>query len=303
MKEYDLLIIGMGAAGLTAALYGAGYNLKTLVVGEMPGGVTGEANEIRNFPSYKLIKGFELAEKMMNQIKDSEVDTVFGKVLNIEKKSGGFEIRIEKESFSSKKVVLATGTEVKKLGLEREKEFLGKGISYCATCDAAFYKRKIVGVVGGGNSALTSAMLIAKFAKKVYIIYRKDKFYKAFPSYVEKLNEETKIETIFSSNVTKLLGKEKLEGVFLDTGKKLKLDGLFIMIGGSPNVNLSKNLKIELENGHIKVDKFQETNLKGFFAAGDVTNNPLKQIITACSGGAIAANTSFKQITDDSTSK
>jgi len=300
MEKYDLLIIGMGVAGLTAAIYGAGYNLKTLVIGEMPGGTTGEADNIRNFPSYKLIKGFELAEKMMNQVKSSEVDIKFGKVLNIEKKSEGFKIQMEKESFFSKKLIIATGTEVRKLGLKREKEFLGKGISYCATCDAAFYKEKIVGVVGGGNSALTSAMLISNFAKKVYIIYRKDKFYKAFPSYVEKLNKNKKIETIFNSNVTEFLGKEKLDGVLLDTGKKLKLDGLFIMIGGSPNVNLSKDLKIELDNGHIKVDKFQETNHKGLFAAGDVTNNSLKQIITACSGGAIAADTAFKQITDGS---
>ena len=294
--KYDLLIIGTGAAGLTAAIYGRGYNLKTAVFGELPGGTVGEADEIQNFPSYKLIKGFELAKRMMDHAKDSGAEIKFEKVLEIKKKSNEFIVITNKDNYLSKKVIIATGLDVKKLGLKKEKEFLGKGISYCATCDAGFYKDKIVGIVGGGDAALTSAMLLSKFAKKVYIIYRRNKFFRALPVYINKIKENKKITSIFNSNVKELLGNEKLTGVLLDTKKKIKLDGLFIIIGGSPNVNVAKNLELETDNGYIKVDKFQRTNIKGLFAAGDVTNNHLKQIITACAEGAIAADSAYNEL-------
>ena len=191
---------------------------------------------------------------------------------------------------------MATGTKKRKLGLELEDKFLGKGISYCATCDAAFFKNKIVGVVGGSNSAITAALLLSKFANKVYIIYRKNEFFRAEPKLVEEVEKNEKIKPIFNSNVTELIGENKLEGVKLDNGDKLNLDGLFIEIGSVPNLKLAEELGIELEENHIKVDKKQRTNIRGVFACGDITNSPLKQIIVACAQGAIAANSAYEEL-------
>jgi thioredoxin reductase (NADPH) len=185
-----------------------------------------------------------------------------------------------------------------KIGLEKEGEFNGKGISYCANCDARFYKNKIVGVAGGGNSALTAALLLSEFAKKVYIFYRQGKFFRAENEWVKGVEDNQKIESVFNTIVTRLEGKKKLEGIEIETSgvkKEIKLDGLFVEIGGISNIKLAKLLGIELDGNFIKVDKEQRTNIEGVFAAGDVTNNPLKQIVTACGEGAIAAFEVYKE--------
>jgi len=299
MKKYDLIIIGAGPAGLTAAIYAARYKLDVLVIGKLIGGLAGEAYEICNFPSYKKILGFELMTKMLNQVKELDVEIKLEEVLDI-KKQKDFEIITDKDRYFSKKIILATGSERRKLKLDREKEFTGKGISYCATCDAGFYKDKIVGVVGGGDAALTSALLLTKFAKKVYIIYRREKFCRAKPTWIDEVKKNKKIFPIFNSNITKLIGKEHLEEVELNKKKKLKVDGLFVEIGNIPNTKLAEKLKVKLDCENIAVDKKQRTNIKGMFAAGDITNNPLKQIVTACAEGAIAANSVYEEISSAS---
>ncbi|MFH1801379.1 MAG: FAD-dependent oxidoreductase [archaeon] len=295
MKKYDLIIIGAGPAGLTAGTYAARYKLDTLIIGKLHGGMAGEAYEICNFPSYEKIKGFELISKMISQVKKLDVEIRQEEVVGILKNTG-FEIVTNKGKYSAKKIILATGSEKQKLNIEREKELVGKGIAYCATCDAGFYKGKIVGVVGGGNSALVSALLLAEFAKKVYIIYRKDKFLKAEPFWVEEAKKNKKIEAIFNSNVTKLIGKEKLEEVELNKKKNLRLDGLFVEIGSVPSTELAEQLGLKKENDYIITDKEQRTNAEGVFAAGDTTNNPLKQIVTACGEGAVAAYSAWKDL-------
>ena len=294
--EYDVIIVGSGPAGLTAGVYAGIYKLNALIIGEQIGGLVSEAIEIRNFPTYKKIGGVEFVQKMNDQVEDLGIETKNDCVISIEKVGSMFSVKTNSEEYKAKKIILTSGLEKKKLGLENEDVFLGKGVSYCATCDAPFYKDKVVCVVGGSNSALTSALLISKFAKEVYIIYRKDKFFRAEPMWVGEIERNEKIKVIFNSNVVELKGKEKLESVVLDNGDELKTDGLFVEIGSVPNTKLAKELGIELEEGYIKVNKRQKTNIEGIFAAGDITNNPLKQIIVACAQGAVAANSAYEEL-------
>jgi len=309
-KRYDLIIIGAGPAGLTAALYAARYKVNVLVIGILHGGTATKAYKICNFPSYENVGGVELMLKMINQVKNLGIEIKQEEVINIDKESF-FKIVTNKGEYFSKKIIIATGSNRTKLGIEREDELVGKGISYCATCDANFYEGKTVGVVGGGNAALTSALLLAKIAKKVYVIYRKDKFFRAEQMLVEEIKKEN-IVPVFNSEVRKLIGEDKLEEVEIETigtpkgvpsvkgdintEGKIKLDGLFVEIGGISNIKLAKLLGIKLEKNYIKVDKEQKTNVEGVFAAGDVTNNPLKQIVTACGEGAVAGFSVFKDL-------
>ncbi|MCK5624918.1 FAD-dependent oxidoreductase [Candidatus Pacearchaeota archaeon] len=296
MKKYDLIIIGAGPAGLTAALYAARYKINVLVIGKIPGGLVAETSDICNFPSYPEIKGFELAKKMLDQVKELNVEVTNEEVSDIKKKKVGFEIITNKNKYDSKKIIFATGSERKKLGIKREQELIGKGISYCATCDAAFYKDKVAGVVGGSDAALTAALLLVKFAKKVYIIYRKDKFFRGDKIWIDNVQKSKNIEPLFNSKITKLIGKEKLEAIEINNKKEIKVNGIFVEVGGLPNIDLAEDLGVIIDKKEIKVCDKQKTNVKGFFAAGDVTNNPLKQIITACGQGAIATNTAYREL-------
>ena len=296
MENYDLIIIGSGPAGLTAAVYAARYKINFLVLGKIPGGLIAEIHKICNFPSYDDIPGFELAKKMIEQVKRLGVKINFEEVSNIKKKKTGFEIITNKNKYNAKKLIFATGSERRKLGIDREKELTGKGISYCATCDAPFYKDKIVGVAGGSDSALTTALLLSKFAKKVYIIYRKDKFFRGDIIWIEEVKRNKKIEFLFNSKITKLIGKDKLESIEINGKLKLKVDGIFVEVGNVPNLELAKNLGIKIEKNQIVTDKQQRTNIKSIFAAGDITDNPLKQIVTACGEGATAANSVYREL-------
>ncbi len=294
--EYDLIIVGAGPAGLTAALYAARYNMKVLVIGKVLGGTIGEAHKVCNFPSYENIAGIELANKMIEQIKKLNVEIKQEEVLNIEKKKDSFDIITDKNKYSAKKIILATGTQRRKLGLENEDKLTGHGVSYCATCDARFFKDKIVGVVGGSDAALTAALLLSNFAKKVYIIYRKDRFFRGDKKWIEEVEKNKKIESLFNSQVVRLIGEERLKEIELNDGKKLKLDGLFVEIGGVPVSELAKKLELDFDGSFIAVDKKQKTNVEGVYAAGDITNNPLKQMVTACAEGAIAANSAYREL-------
>jgi len=294
MEKYDLIIIGAGPAGLTAAIYAGRYQLKTLVVGKLPGGLAGEASEVCNFPSYESIGGVELMMKMISHVKSLGIEIKQEEVEDIIK-GKEFKVVANKKEYSAKKIILAIGCERRRLQLENEKEFIGRGISYCATCDAGFYKEKTVGIVGGGNAALSAALLLSDFAKKVYIIYRKDKFSKAEPGWVNKIKKKN-IIILFNSNVTKLIGKDKLEKVEINNEEVIDIDGLFIEIGSVPNIELAKKLGLKMEGEYIMVDKKQNTNVKGVLAAGDITNNSLKQIITACGEGAIATDSVYQEL-------
>lgn len=295
MDVYDIIIIGAGPAGLNAAVYAARYHLKTLVFGEILGGMAAEAYEICNFLTYDKIKGFELAMKMKDQVKNLGVDIKSNKVAGIVKKKY-FEVKTKDNTYFAKKIILATGTHKRKLNLDNEERLTGRGVSYCATCDAAFFKDKIVGVVGGSDAALTAALLLSEYAKQVHIIYRKGRFFRAEPAWVHLIEKNNKIKPLFNSNVLKLVGDTILEGVFLDNGKELKLEGLFVEIGAIPQTKLAKEMNVKLDHDYIKTDREQRTDVPGIFACGDVTNNPLKQIVVAAAEGAIAAKMAYNDI-------
>jgi len=295
-KKYDLIIVGTGPAGMSAAVYAARYKLETLLIGDIHGGMAAEAHEIWNLISYKKIRGFELAIKLKEQVENLGVEILTKKVSSIKKNKNFFKIIVENENYYSKKIILATGSEKRKLGVKDEKKFLGKGISYCATCDATFFKDKTISVIGGSDAALTAALLLSDFAIKVYLIYRKNKFFRAEPAWVDAVEKNKKIRTIFNANVVELIGKNFLEKIKINNGTVIESSGLFIEIGSTPNSGLARKLGIELENDFIITDKKQKTNIKGIFAAGDVTNNALKQIITAAAEGAIAATQAYEEI-------
>lgn len=297
--KYDLIIIGAGPAGLTAAIYALRYKLEVLVIGKLIGGAASEAYKVCNFPSYEKIKGFELVEKIVYQTKMLGIEIKTSEVYKINKNKEEFEVITSDGKYLSKKIIIATGLTKNKLDIEKEGEFIGRGVSYCASCDAPLYKGKISAVIGGSDSALTTALLLTKFAKKVYIIYRREKFTTAEPIWREDVLKNKKIKVMFNSEIKELIGKDYLKAIKIkieDKDKELKVDGLFVEIGSTPNDFLAKELKLKMDENYIHVDKKQSTSIKGVYAAGDVTNNPLKQIITACSEGAIAAYSVYKEI-------
>jgi thioredoxin reductase (NADPH) len=296
MKKHDFVIVGGGPGGYSAAIYAARYKMDVLVVGEIPGGIAGTAHDIRNYPGFSQISGMELMMKYMNQAKELGVPVMQTIVESVEKTPTGFLLKTKNDEILAKKVLIATGTARKELGIPREKEFIGRGVSYCATCDAGFYQDRVAGVVGGGDAALTAALLLSKYAKKVYVIYRKGEFLKAEVSWIQEIANTKNIEILFNEEVKEIIGEENLEKVKLSSGKEVELDGLFIEIGGTPNTKLAQELGVDLDQGSIIVDKNQETNVAGVFAAGDVTDRPFKQIISAAGDGATACYSAFKQI-------
>ncbi|MEA3329786.1 MAG: FAD-dependent oxidoreductase [Nanoarchaeota archaeon] len=295
MSKYDLIIIGSGPAGLSAGIYSARYNLKFLIIGSLNGGAISEAHKVCNYPSQNNISGFELTRQMVNHVKELNGEIVQEQVERINQKEF-FEVKTNKKNYFAKRLILATGRKKQILGVNGEKQFLGKGVSYCATCDGAFYKDKIVAVIGGGNAAVTAALLLAEHAKKVYIIYRKDKFFRAEPAWVKQLEKEGKIEVIFNSTIKEITGGNFVEGLILNNNQEIKLNGVFIEVGFSPDETLASELKLKLEKGYILVDKNQKTNVDGVFAVGDCTNNNLKQVITACAEGAIASTKIYEEL-------
>ncbi len=294
---HDVLVIGTGPAGYTAAIYTARYRLDTIQIGEMPGGLLSESPDVCNFPSQKSISGMELANKMEDQVKNLDVEVVYDKVEEIKGENLDFTVVTSRDEYKAKKIIMATGQEKRRLGLDREDELTGKGISYCATCDAAFYDGKTVGVVGGGDAALASALLLSKYADKVYILYRKEEFFRPEPIRVEEVKENKKIEPVFEVNVEELIGDDKLEAVKLDNGEEMAMEGLFIEIGSTPNSELAQRLGIEVtDGGYIKTDRKRRTNVSGIYAAGDVIDSPLKQAITAAGQGAEAGDTAYEDL-------
>jgi len=294
---YDVLIIGTGPAGYTAAIYSARYNLDTIQIGEMPGGLISEAPDVCNYPGFKSISGMELSNKMEDQVKDLGVEVVYDKITAVQGENLDFKVEAKRDEYKAKKIILATGQERRRLGLEREDEFKGKGVSYCATCDAAFYGDKIVGVVGGGDAALASALLLSDHADKVYILYRRDDFFRPEPIRIKEIEQRENIEAVFGVNVKSLIGDDRLEAITLDNTEKMEMDGLFIEIGSIPNSDLAEDLDMDLtEDGYIKTDEERRTDITGIYAAGDVIDSPLKQAITAAGQGAEAASTAYEEL-------
>ena len=300
---YDLIIVGAGPAGLTASIYASRYKLKHLVLAKSIGGTVLEAHKVENYPGFSSITGMDLMQKFSQQVKDLGAEIKMVEVDSIKKKDKIFEvIDSENKKYQAKAIILALGTRRRQLNIPGEKEFLGKGVSYCAVCDAAFCKDKIVAVVGGSNAAVTSALMLAEHAQKVYLIYRKDEL-RAEPIVVERLKTNSKIEIITDTNILKIEGKDKVEKIILDKdykdSKELKLDYVFIEVGSVPLVALASKLGVEVDKtSFIKIGPDQATNVLGVYAAGDVTAGlaKLRQIVTAAAEGAVAATSAYKYL-------
>lgn len=297
---YDIAIIGTGAAGYTASVYASRYKLKNIVIGEIVGGQTAQAHLVQNFPTYKEIPGGELMAKMKEHTEAYGAEIVFDRVTKINGEYCEFELSTSTDKkFRARTIILATGTKRRHLNIPGEDQFFGKGVTYCATCDAVFYKDKVAAVVGGSDAANTASLYLATLAKQVYQIYRKDKL-RGEPAWSEKVVDTKNITVIYNTNVVEAAGSNKLESVKLDTpfegSDTLAVDGLFIEIGSEPDTTLMEQLNIKMDEGnYIKVGEDQTTSVTGVWAAGDITtgSNRFQQTITAAAEGAIAAENIF----------
>jgi thioredoxin reductase (NADPH) len=291
MKKYDVIIVGAGAAGMTAGLYSARNGLKTVIISKDIGGTANSILVLENWPGF-YGSGAELMKQFYDSVRKYEIDFIMSEVDLIEKQKKEFLVKTKKENLISKAVIIATGTERRKLKIRGEEEFTGKGVSYCVTCDAFFFKNKIVAVIGGSDCAATSAVSLANIAKKVYIVYRGEKL-RCEEINAERLKKNKKVEIIYKAIPLEISGKEKVENLIIkdkDKKRELKTDGIFIEIGSTPLVKFVKdlNLKLDKEN-YIVVDEDMKTSVEGVFSAGDVTNSDVKQLVTASAQGAIAA--------------
>ncbi|MBI5872111.1 FAD-dependent oxidoreductase [archaeon] len=268
---HDLIIIGAGPAGLSAGIYAKRYKLNTAIIDSSFGGTIKEAHLIENYPGFEAISGLELAEKLLSQARRYNLEFIQEEVKRIENKDGQFGVFTEKEEYKAKAVILAMGMKHKSLNINGEKEFLGKGVSYCLACDAPFFEGKTAAVIGGANSACSGALFLSRYAKKIYLIYRKDKL-RAEPIIIEQINKAENIEVIYSANPKEIKGKQFVESILLDNGKEIKADGVFVMIGAVPAHALLKNIKVDKE-GYIITDKNKAANVEGVFAAGDITSD------------------------------
>jgi len=294
---YDLVIVGGGPAGLTAAIYAGRYKMSTVVISGSLGGTITLAHMVCNYPGFMEISGMELMNKITEQVEALNVPIYYEKVMKIEKENNIFIVNTDTRTLRAHKVILALGNTRRELGLDKEKELIGRGISYCATCDGGFFKNKVVGVVGGADAAVTSALVLADVVNKVYLIYRRDKL-RAEPSWADLAINNPKIQILYNTEIIELIGDTKLTGVKFQTGTKMELDGLFVEIGAVPNTEMLNNLKVDVDNfGFIKVDRSQRTNIPGLFAAGDITNSThLKQVITSAAQGSIATYEVYKEL-------
>jgi len=300
---HDLIIIGSGPAGLTASVYASRYKLKHIILGKEIGGQIMKASRIENWPGEESISGVDLTEKIRKQAEKLGVEIINAGANAVEKIANGFRIVTDDEKvFEAKTVIFALGMKPRKMNLPKEDDFIGRGISYCATCDAMFFKNKDVVVIGGGDSAATAALHLSEFANSVQLLYKEGT--KIFePAWEEKMKEQGKITLESFENVVGLIGENKIEGIVYETPggekKELKAQGVFIEIGSTPGAAIAENLGVETdEQGFIIVKPNHSTNVDGVFAAGDITtaSNKLRQIITAAAEGAIAAESVYKKV-------
>lgn len=281
------IIIGAGPAGMNAALYlkRAGIDV-VLIEKEVPGGEMLKTNKIENYLGFESIDGGELALKMSKQIKDLGIKIMKDKVLKVTK-NDKFIVETENEKLEADYVIVATGRTPRKLGLRGEDVLTGKGISYCAVCDGAFYRGKEVAVIGGGDAALTEALYLSDLCAKVYVVVRRD--LRANEVLQSRVKSKENIIVLKNVNVSKLDYDERLSSIILDDGKTLPVSGMFIAIGGMPQLNFLDDLDVMMKNGYIVTNDKMESSVKGLYAAGDVRYKDYYQIVTAVSDGAVAA--------------
>ncbi|MEM1602998.1 MAG: FAD-dependent oxidoreductase [Zestosphaera sp.] len=306
-ETLDVLVVGAGPAGLTAALYCKRLGLKTACVGEDIGGTLNEAGVVDDYIGVQDILGPELAKRFVDHVRKYEVPIYKDLVVDIVRENNTFKILTKSGAvFTTKAVILAVGSKRRKLGVPGEAELAGKGVTYCAACDAPLFKEKIVAVVGGGNSALQSALLMTSYASKVYLIHRRDSF-RAYDVYVKSVTNHPKIELVLNSVVRSIGGDKSVEWVEVENLvtheiRKIRVDGVLVEIGSEPPKDFFNKIGLKLdEHGYVIIEPGQKTNIEGIFAAGDCTGGHYKkkfdQVVTATAEGALAALSAYEYLT------
>ena len=288
---HDMIIIGGGPAGYTSALYAARAGLDVVVIERMSaGGQMAVTDRIDNYSGFDGgIAGWELGMKMQAGAERFGAVTKFAEVRSLELSGAVKKVETASESLLARTVVIATGANPRELGIEREEEYVGRGVHYCAHCDGRFYKNKVVAVVGGGNSALEDALYLSRLAAKVYLIHRRDSF-RASKIYVDALEKSANIEFLANSSVSELIADERVRGIRLADGRELEINGLFVSIGRKPASALALGQLQLDEGGYIVADESTRTNIDGVYAVGDVRTKPLRQVVTAVGDGAVAVH-------------
>lgn len=293
--DYELIILGGGPAGLSAGLYAARNKTETLMIEKsMIGGLAVYAELIENYPGFPDgVGGMDLGQLMLAQAEKFGLKTLMTEVRHLQLTGTEKLVRTAEADFTAKALIIAMGSERINMNVPGEKEYVGRGVSYCATCDAAFYRNKTVAVVGGGNSAISEALHLSKFASRVFVIHRRDKW-RATPIFVDKAQAEPKMEFIMNTTVEAVEGRDAVEHLVLKnvvTGLKssLSLDGIFVAIGQSPNTQLLKGIIPLDAASYVITNEKMETSLPGVFAAGDIRSNSIRQTISAAGDGATAA--------------
>lgn len=299
---YDLIIIGAGPAGLGASIYASRYKLKHLVIGSEIGGQIVKTSRIENWAGFESISGPELMNKVKIQAEKLGAEIIQDEVGKITKKEDFFDIETKTgKKYQAKALILALGMKPRKLNVPGEDEFIGKGISYCAICDAMFFRKKDVAVVGGGDSAAKAALHLGEFADKVNVFYPEGKLIME-PALQDKIKQEKNIELYECQGVVEIKGENKVTGIVCklkDSSREIPVSGVFIEIGSVPGVEIAKDLGVEVDkDGYIIVAGDQGTNISGVWAAGDVTtgSNKLRQLITSVSEGSIAASSAYNRL-------
>lgn len=294
---YDVIIVGMGIGGITAGIYAKRANLNVLLLDKSaPGGLLNNIDLISNYPGFIDIKGPDLALKLFEQVKSIEIPYKLEEVIKIKVNEDIKEVITNSNTYQTKNIIIATGTHPKYLGLDNEKELLGRGLSTCALCDGTFYKDKVIAVVGNGNSALQESLYLAKLAKKVYLLNRKDSF-KGEEYLQDKVKNKENIEIKYNVSITKYNEvNNKIESIQLSNNEKIKVSGVFIYVGYKANSELVNDLDIINADGRIMVDNNCETKIKGLYAVGDVNDKGIYQLITASNDGVIAIANITKKI-------
>jgi thioredoxin reductase (NADPH) len=289
----DIIIIGGGPAAITAALYAGRAGLDALMLEKQyEGGQIVTTNEVENYPGFRSITGSELANTMYEHAKDFGSIMKYEEVIDIKVDGDIKKVITGVNTYESKVIILSMGAKPKKLGIDREEELTGKGVSYCATCDGGFFRKKVVAVVGGGDTAVEDALHLSRIAEKVYVIVRRDSL-RANKSAQKKLFETNNVEIIWNSGVTKLNGEEKLSGIEIKNNKDGKIDnlevnGVFVAIGSDPSSELVKDLVDLDKNDYIIADESCKTNVDGIFAIGDIRAKEVRQVLTAAADGAVS---------------
>ena len=291
---YDIIIIGAGTAGLSAAIYGVRAGKSVLILeAESYGGQIINTPEIENYPAIKHISGYDFATNLYEQAIELGAEIKIEKVLEIKSEDHGKKVITDTNQYEAKSIILATGAKSRTLGLEREKELVGRGISYCATCDGGFFKGKEVAINGGGSTALEEALYLSSFCAKVYLIHRRDSF-RGEDRLLHSLQEKQNVEFVLNSSIKELIADNKIKGIIvknIETGKELTIpiSGLFIAIGQIPENGIFANLINLDKGGYISATEDCKTNIEGIFVAGDTRTKRIRQLTTAAADGAVAA--------------